>query len=136
METIGEQVYRIHKRTIDNYVSLFLAAEDEWKKAMTLHTLLDKDYPFVATLDEEYRICFWVDKFTLYKDTFLRTFLKLLEVKYCRNGRWHRPYFFFTREEQELMFVVNLYLVANPGECQYLHRLTKNVFWQFNFLEL
>ena len=136
METDGELVYRIHKKLIDAYVEIFLEAEENWTNALVRHTRLDCDYGYVSSLDEENRLLFWLDKFCLYKDTFLRTFLVLLELTYCSHGCWRKPFFCWKREEQELMFVVYLHLKANPDERFHLRKLSRHLFWQFNFIDV
>ena len=135
MESVGELVYRINKKTIDNYVDLFVQAELEWNTALTANSQLVLDYPYVQELSVEHRICFWLDKFELYKDTFLRTFLVLLQAVYCTHTSWRSPFYCMTLIEQELLFLVFLHLREHPEKIVYVRCLATNLWWQFRFLD-
>ena len=135
MESIGELVYRINRTLIDKYVQLFIQAEEEWKESLTRNIQLVRDYSIVDTLTPELRICFWFDKFRLYKDTFLRTFLVMLERTYCNETTWRYPYYCMNHVEQELLFVIFLHLRNHPEDCVHVRCLAENLWWHFSFID-
>ena len=134
METTGEKVYRIHKQIIDKYVKLFTEAEDKWLGMLVRYARLDWDLHTVSQWNEELRMCFWIDKFLMFDTNVLANCLRILELTYCRGKSWKTPSFCFDRNEQELMFVVFLYLNSHPEQCIHVPILAKNIFSMFSCL--
>jgi len=125
MESLGDQVYRICGHVIRRYVHLFVLAEEEWSYELRKNVLWTSDYAFVSELATyELRIFFWLDKINSMDRSQFICALHHLQNTYIYNRYWRMPPYTFSREEQELFFLLATVLSQDdmpshiPGLCQ------------------
>ena len=111
-ETDGEKVMRMFGRIVRNYVHMFYEAEVQWFDKCIANINPKHDIPYVASLPtHKLRTFFWLDKFSYYHKNGLLSFCFIvMQKEYFIRRSWQLPPFLLGDYEEELMYVLLLYM--------------------------
>ena len=111
-ETDGQKVMRMFGSIVRKYVQMFYEAEVDWFDNCIANINPKHDLFYVATLpSHKMRTFFWLDKFSYFHRNGLLSFCFIvLQKQYFMHRCWRLPPFFLCDYEEELMYVLLLYM--------------------------
>ena len=112
METDGEKVMRISGDIVHKYVQMFYEAEVDWFDHCIANINPRHDISYVGTLpSHKMRTFFWLDKFSYFHRNGMLSFCFIvLQKQYFVHRCWRLPPFLIGDYEEELMYVLLLYM--------------------------